>query len=106
MWVAMSPLLDDGLPVVTMRQGCLTQSPALNVLDRAIVGRKLKWNSPALPWCLETVSIHTDSAGNNRTMHKGRSRDRIDAAVALWMAVSGGKLQPGRATVDPWANPD
>lgn len=83
----MGPLLDDGLPVVTIRQGWVTQSPALNVLERAIIGRKLRWSSPVLRWCMENVAIHTDSAGN-RTMHKGKSRDRIDLAVALWMAVS------------------
>lgn len=83
----MGPLTDDGFPTATMRQGWVTQSPALNVLERAILNRKLRWASPVLRWCLENVVIHTDSAGN-RTMHKGLSRDRIDLAVALWMAVS------------------
>lgn len=83
----MNPLTDDGFPTATMRQGWVTQAPALNVLERAIIGRKLKWQSPVLRWCLENVAIHTDSAGN-RTMHKGKSRDRIDLAVALWMALS------------------
>lgn len=83
----MGPLTDDGFPTATMRQGWVTQSPALNILERAILSRKLRWASPVLRWCLENVVIHTDSAGN-RTMHKGRSRDRIDLAVALWMAVS------------------
>ncbi|MCK0198981.1 terminase large subunit [Ancylobacter sp. 6x-1] len=83
----MAPLLEDGLPVVTIRQGWVTQSPALNTLERAIVGRNLRWCSPVLRWCLGNVAIHTDSAGN-RTMHKGKSRDRIDLAVALWIAVS------------------
>jgi len=83
----MSPLLEDGLPVATMRQGWVTQSPALNELERHILGRNLKWDSPVLRWCLANVSIHTDTAGN-RTMHKGKSRDRIDLAVCLWMAVS------------------
>ena len=42
---------------------------------------------PVLKWCFENVAIHTDSTGN-RTMHKGKSRDRIDGAVACWIAVS------------------
>lgn len=83
----MGPLNDDGYPTVTMRQGWVTQSPALNVLERAIRGGYLKWESPVLRWCMENVAIHIDSAGN-RTMHKGRSRGRIDLAVTLWMAVS------------------
>ena len=83
----MNPLTDDGLPTATMRQGWLTQSPALNVLERAVIGRHVKWESPVLRWCMENVAIHTDTAGN-RTMHKGKSKDRIDLAVTAWMAVS------------------
>ncbi|HEY8566595.1 MAG TPA: terminase TerL endonuclease subunit [Beijerinckiaceae bacterium] len=84
----MAPLGDDGLPVVTMRQGWITQSPALNVLERAIIAGQLQHGgNPILRWCFENVAIHTDSAGN-RTMHKGKSRGRIDGAVASWMAVS------------------
>jgi phage terminase large subunit-like protein len=83
----MGPLTDDGLPTATMRQGWVTQSPALNLLEAAIIGRKLKWDSPVLRWCVQNVAIHTDSAGN-RTMHKGKSKDRIDLAVTLWMALA------------------
>lgn len=83
----MNPLTDDGLPTATMRQGWFTQSPALSALEKIIIDRHLKWESPVLRWCMENVAIHTDSAGN-RTMHKGKSKDRIDLAVALWMAVS------------------
>lgn len=84
----MAPLDSSGLPVATMRQGWVTQSPALNVLERAIVSGKLRHGgNPVLRWCFDNVEIATDSAGN-RTMHKGKSRDRIDGAVATWMAVS------------------
>lgn len=83
----MGPLNDDGYPVVTMRQGWVTQSPALNVVEHAVISRKMKWESPVLRWCMENVAIHTDSAGN-RVMHKGKSRERIDLAVTLWMALS------------------
>ncbi|MBH0239121.1 terminase large subunit [Methylobrevis albus] len=83
----LQPLMEAGRPVLTMRQGWFTQSPALSTLERAIISGRLYWDSPALRWCVENVAIHTDSAGN-RVMHKGRSRDRIDLAVALWMAVS------------------
>ncbi len=84
----MSPLADEDLPVVTVRQGWVTQSPALNELERAIVGGKFRHGGhPVLRWCFSNVAIHTDSAGN-RVMHKGKSTDRIDGAVATWMAVS------------------
>ena len=84
----MGPLTDDGYPTATMRQGWVTQSPALNELESVILSRRLiHAGHPVLRWCFENVAIHTDSAGN-RTMHKGKSRDRIDAAVTTWMAVS------------------
>lgn len=84
----MGPLLDDGLPVVTVQQGWITQSPALNELERAIITRRFRWHrNPCFRWNFENVALHVDSAGN-RTMHKGRSRDRIDGACAAWMALS------------------
>jgi phage terminase large subunit-like protein len=84
----MAPLVADGFEVHTMRQGWVTQSPALNELERAIIGRNFRHGGhPVLRWCFSNVAIHTDSAGN-RVMHKGKSTDRIDGAVATWMAVS------------------
>ncbi|OCJ05259.1 terminase [Rhizobium sp. AC44/96] len=84
----MAPLMEDGLPVVTIQQGWFTQSPALNILERAIVSRALQHgNHPVLRWCFSNVAIHTDSAGN-RTMHKAKSTEKIDGAIATWMAVS------------------
>ena len=81
------PLADDGLPVTIMQQGWKTQSPALATLEGAIYGRRVRWDSPVLRWCMDNVVINTDPAGN-RKMDKGRSRDRIDLAVCLWMAVA------------------
>ena len=83
----MQPLLEDGFPVVTMRQGWVTMAPAIKELERAIVaGRFRHGGHPLLRWCFENVAVHTDSAGN-RMFHKGRSRDRIDGAVAAAMAI-------------------
>lgn len=86
-------LLDDGLPAVEMRQGWVTMAPAVKELERAIVGRKLAHGGhPVLRWCFDNIAVQTDSAGN-RMFHKGKSRDRIDGAVAAAMAV-------GRASAD------
>lgn len=93
------PLGDDGFPVAIMRQGWVTQSPALATLEGAIFAGKVKWDSPVLRWCMENVVINTDTAGN-RTMHKGRSRDRIDLAVCLWMAIS--RLTAGDSSGSWW----
>ncbi|MGO3931800.1 terminase large subunit [Rhodopseudomonas pseudopalustris] len=96
----MGPLTDDGLPTATIRQGWVTQSPALNELERVILaGKLLHGGHPVLRWCFDNVAIHTDSAGN-RTMHKGKSRDRVDGAVATWMAVSRAAASETRSFYD------
>jgi phage terminase large subunit-like protein len=57
-------------------------------LERVILAEKLVHaGHPMLRWNFGNVAIHTDAAGN-RTMHKGKSKDRIDGAAATWMAVS------------------
>jgi hypothetical protein len=45
------------------------------------------------------VAVHTDSAGN-RVFHKGKSRDRIDGAVACAMAVSRAAAGDGGSIYD------
>lgn len=100
----MGPLSDEGLPVLTMRQGWVTQSPALNELERNIVGGTFRHGGhPILRWCFSNVAIHTDSAGN-RTMHKTKSTGRIDGAVATWMAVS--RAAANDNSPSAWDDPD
>lgn len=102
----MGPLQDDGFPVVTLQLGWVTQSPALNELERAIIsGRFQHGGHPVLRWCFQNVAIHTDPAGN-RTMHKGKSSDRIDGAFATWMAVARAAAGDGGLSVyesDEWS---
>jgi phage terminase large subunit-like protein len=84
----MAPLLEEGFPVVTIRQGWVTQSPALNTLEAAIIAGKFRHGGhPVLRWCFSNVAIHKDS-NDNRIIHKSKSTDRIDGAAATWMAVS------------------
>ncbi|UWU89763.1 terminase large subunit [Bradyrhizobium sp. CB1015] len=84
----MAPLVDEGYPVVTIRQGWVTQSPALNVLERAIISGNFRHSGhPVLRWNFANVAIHKD-ANDNRIIHKSKSTDRIDGAAATWMAVS------------------
>ena len=80
-------LTEDGFPAVEMRQGWVTMAPAIKELERAIVGNRLKHGGhPVLRWCVDNIAVETDKAGN-KAFHKGKSRDRIDGAVAAAMAV-------------------
>ena len=81
-------LLEDGYPAVEMRQGWITMAPAVKELERAIVGGRFQHGGhPVLRWNFANIAVETDKAGN-KSFHKGKSRDRIDGAVAAAMAVS------------------
>jgi phage terminase large subunit-like protein len=85
--VMMSNLSDDGLPAVEHRQGWISMSPAIKALEHAIVGGTFQHDgNPVLRWNFANIAVETDKAGN-RSFHKGKSRDRIDGAVATAMAV-------------------
>ena len=96
----MSPLTEDGLPTATMRQGWQTMAPAIKELERAIIGRRLRHGgNPVLRWMFDNVAIETDKAGN-KSFHKGRSKDRIDGAVACAMAVARCAADEGGSAYD------
>jgi phage terminase large subunit-like protein len=92
-------LLDDGFPAVEMRQGWVTMAPAIKELERAIIGRKLRHGAhPVLRWNFENIAVETDKAGN-KSFHKGKSRDRIDGAVAAAMAVARAAAGAGHRSI-------
>jgi phage terminase large subunit-like protein len=81
-------LLEDGYPAVEMRQGWVTMAPAIKELERAIVGKSLTHGGhPVLRWNFSNIAVDIDKAGN-KSFHKGKSKDRIDGAVACAMAVA------------------
>jgi phage terminase large subunit-like protein len=81
-------LLDKGLPVVEFRQGWVSMSPAISELERAILARRfVHGGNPILRWHFDNIAIRIDTAGN-KSFHKGKSKDRIDGAVASAMAVA------------------
>ena len=85
--VMMSNLAEDGYPAIEMRQGWVTMAPAIKELDRAIIaGRFQHGGHPVLRWNFDNIAAKTDPAGNI-TFDKGKSKDRIDGAVATAMAV-------------------
>ena len=84
----MATLREDGFPAVEMRQGWVTMAPAIKELERAIIaGRFRHGGHPVLRWCFDNIAVETDKAGN-KAFHKGKSKDRIDGAVASAMAVA------------------
>jgi phage terminase large subunit-like protein len=93
-------LLEDGLPAVEMRQGWVTMAPAVKELERAIIGRRFRHGGhPILRWNFANIETKTDQAGN-RAFHKGKSKEKIDGAVAAAMAVARCAADQGALTTD------
>lgn len=86
--VTMANLAEDGFPVVEFRQGWISMAPAVKELERAILGGKFRHGGhPVLRWNFSNIAVEIDKA-ENKSFHKGKSKDRIDGAVAAAMAVS------------------
>lgn len=77
----------DGVRCVPMRQGFASLSAPTKSLEKAILARHLRHDGhPVLRWCVSNVAVDSDPAGNLKPS-KVASTERIDAVVALVMAV-------------------
>jgi len=77
----------DGLVCVPMRQGFGSLSAPTKSLEKAILARQLRHDGdPVLRWNVSNVAVETDASGNLKPS-KVASTERIDAVVALVMAV-------------------
>ena len=76
------------------RIGSRTMEPAIAALERRYLpGRLAHGHNPALTWCMGNVVASRDHH-ENRRFDKARSRERIDLAVALALAVSCAEMNP------------
>ncbi len=77
----------DGVPCVPMRQGFPSMSAPTKSLEKAILARQLRHTGdPVLRWNVSNVAVESDAAGNLKPS-KVASTERIDAVVALIMAI-------------------
>lgn len=91
-WNAMQLLMqmeqEDGIPVVEIRQGFATLSPASKELERLVVSRELRHQgNPLLRWAAENVMVRRDENDNIRPV-KSQETGRIDPLVALIIAIA------------------
>lgn len=98
----------DGLALHPWGQGYRDMSPAVEALEYAILLDQLSHDgNPVLTKCVMGAVVIKDAAGN-RKLDKSKSTGRIDAAVALAMAL--GLKARDRPSAPPpadlWANPD
>jgi phage terminase large subunit-like protein len=76
------------LTLVPHGQGYKDMSPAVDVLERLVVQRRIRHGGhPVLTWCAYNAVVTRDATGA-RKLDKARSIGRIDGLVALAMAFS------------------
>lgn len=89
-------LESEGVKFSSFGQGFKSMSPATKKTESLIIEGKLKHNNnPILKWCISNVRIVKDDAGNVK-MSKERSKEKIDSAVALAMAVGQWQLDKNK----------
>lgn len=79
---------EDGIPVIPIRQGYQTLSPACKELERRVLGGDLCHDgNPVLRWAMDNMVIQTDPNNNIRPV-KNKATERIDPAVSLIIAIA------------------
>ncbi len=79
-------LSQDGFDVHPMRQGFQSMSAPTKELEKRVIARDLKHNSPVLDWCMSNVMVEQDAAGNLKPSKK-KSTEKIDCVVSLINAI-------------------
>jgi phage terminase large subunit-like protein len=92
-------LTTQGVPCVEFRSNTLNFSPATRELEAAIRGGRIQhdMNGP-LAWCIGNVVGHTD-ARDNVYPRKARPENKIDAAIALIMAIARATTHVGTTSI-------
>ena len=76
-----------GMKMVEFGQGFASMNPPMKELERLILSGKIRHgNHPVLTWMMDNLIARLDPAGNMKP-DKEKSRDKIDGAVALIMAL-------------------
>lgn len=101
----MTDLTVDGFHVQEFRQGMKSFAGVTREFEGRYKERKIIHDgNPALAWCLGNVVMDMDK-NNNKSPNKKRSANKIDAAVAMLMALDRAIVQDGKGT-NPYENRD
>ena len=93
------------LPLVPFGQGFVSMAPALDTLETVLLnGEMAHGNNPVLTMCMNNSRVESDAAGN-RKLNKKKATGRIDAAVALTMAMGVSSQAEGADIADFIADP-
>jgi phage terminase large subunit-like protein len=90
------------VPLVEHGQGYRDMTPAVDVVERLVISKKLKHgNNPVLTWCANNAVIIRDTGGGRKfDKSNTKYRSRIDALVAMAMALSAGASKDRVVPID------
>ena len=92
-------LEEEGATMVSTGMGYASMSMPTKTLEELVLSKRLEHGGhPVLRWNMQNVVLEQDAAGNIKPS-KARSKDRIDGAVALILAISRAVLREPKATV-------
>ena len=103
-------LMDEGVPIVSVRQGYRTMTPALREVQRLTIWGKRgaprlrHGGNPAIRWMVDNLAVAMDPAGNVKP-DKKNAADKIDGIAALCDAMSEA-LNDVDANFDGWTPAD
>lgn len=79
---------EDGIPVIPIRQGFKTLSPACKELEKRVIEGSLRHGgNPVLRWATDNVVVQADPNDNIRPV-KNKATERIDPTVSLIIAIA------------------
>lgn len=85
----------SGIPRVVVPPNPGTLSPAMKELEAAVYDKRFHHDGhPVLAWCMSNVMTRETPAGNYTMPDKSRAENKIDAAVALFIAMCRAMLAP------------
>jgi phage terminase large subunit-like protein len=100
----LSRLVGDGYPVQTVRQGWSLSAATKEAERMVVTGELVHPNNPAFTFQINSAAVKTDDQENCWVV-RGRSTGRVDAVVAMNMAVNalrfGGALKQESSSA-PW----
>jgi len=92
-------LEEEGATMVSTGMGYRSLSVPSKTLEELVLSKRLNHGGhPVLRWNIGNVTLEQDAAGNIKPS-KARSKDRIDGAVALILAISRAILRESKPTV-------
>jgi phage terminase large subunit-like protein len=99
-------LMNEGAPMVLMRQGIPSLGAASKELERLTLKGALDCGQhPVMDWMAGNVAKHEDRNGNIMP-DKGRSSEKIDGISALVNALAVAPVQVETVAASPWDDPN